>query len=135
MTYLMRLLIATVTGALLATPGCLASIVSDFDDGSMEGWTVTGDVAGVTNPGTGGNPGGYLRMVDRAVGAVCYVYAPPKFLGNWHDKQSLSADLTQIRFSGSQFKTVEFQISGPGGVYTRVFPERPPLGVWRTYGT
>ncbi len=31
--------------------------------------------------------------------------------------------------------TVEFDISGPGGSYRRVFSERPPLNLWRTYGT
>ncbi len=119
----------------ISTSAFAASVISDFDDGTLQGWTAVGDVAGVSNPGSGGNPGGYVRMVDQAVGGVCWAIAPAEYLGNWHGKVSLSADLTQNSFSGPQFMTVEFRISGPGGNYTRVFGERPPLDVWRTYGT
>ncbi|MCE5322940.1 hypothetical protein LLG46_06455 [bacterium] len=121
--------------ALASVPTYGANVSSNFDDGTMQGWIAVGDVAAVSNPGTGGNPEGYLRMVDEVIGDVCWVVAPAQYLGNWHNKVALSADLTQESFSGTQFMTVEFRISGPGGVYKRVFSERPPLGLWRTYGT
>lgn len=111
------------------------SIVSDFEDGTMQGWVAIGDVAGVTNPGTGGNPGGFLRMVDQASGDVCWVVAPASYHGDWHGTTALSADLTQLSLSGGEFSAAEFVISGPGGQYTRTFSERPPLGAWRTFGT
>lgn len=112
-----------------------ANVYSNFDDGTMQGWVAVGDVEAVSNPGSGGNPDGYLQMVDQVIGDVCWVNAPAEYLGNWHGKAALSADLTQVSYSGTQFMTVEFHISGPGGHYKRVFGERPPLGVWRTYGT
>jgi hypothetical protein len=121
--------LATVTGVV-----CADAIISDFEDGTMQGWVAIGDVAGVTNPGTGGNPGGFLRMVDEAIGKVCWVLAPAVYHGNWHGMTALSADLTQVSFSGSQFCTVQFVVSGPGGQYSYTFGERPPLGAWRTYG-
>jgi len=121
--------LAAVTGVV-----CADAIISDFEDGTMQGWVAIGDVAGVTNPGTGGNPGGFLRMVDEAIGKVCWVLAPAVYHGNWHGMTALSADLTQVSFSGSQFCTVQFVVSGPGGQYSYTFGERPPLGAWRTYG-
>ena len=111
-----------------------ASIVSDFGDGTLQGWVATGDVAGVSNPGSGGNPGGYVRMVDQAVGGVCWILAPSQYLGDWHAKASLSADLIQLSYSGSHYQNVQFILTGPGGQYTHDFGERPPLGNWRTYG-
>ncbi len=90
-----RFLLTAMILMLSAGSALCASIISDFDDGTMQGWTAIGDVAGVSNPGAGGNPDGYLRMVDQAVGGVCWTIAPAQVHGNWHDKVSLSADLTQ----------------------------------------
>lgn len=132
--FLLRLLLAGVLGA-LGLPALAASATSSFDDGTLQGWQAIGDVASVSNPGTGGNPGGYVNMRDRAVGGVVWMVAPAEYLGNWHNKVSLSVDLVQFTYSGSQFSPVKFEISGPGGKYTRVFGERPPLTNWRTYGT
>jgi len=112
----------------------LGSVVSDFDDGTMQGWTATGDLQNLSNPGSGGNPGGYLRLGDRAVGDICWVVAPSQFLGNWHGKTAVSVDLIQPSYSGDQIATVELVMSRPGGTYKRVFGERPPA-LWHVYGT
>ena len=109
-------------------------VLTGFDDGTLQGWTAVGDVQGITNPGSGGNPGGYIRLDDQALGDICWLIAPSEYLGNWHGKTTLSADLIQFYYSGSQIAPAEFRISGPGGSYSRTFGERPPAA-WRTYGT
>jgi len=38
---------------------------SDFDDGTLQGWVANPEPAiALTNPGAGGNPGGYALLVD-----------------------------------------------------------------------
>ncbi len=131
-TWLTAMAVAALSMACAAA--VCAGVLSDFDDGTMQGWTATGDVQSLRNPGSGGNPGGCLRLDDRAVGDICWAVAPSEYLGNWHNKTTVSVDLIQPSYSGSQIATAELQISGPGGTYKRVFDERPPV-VWRTYGT
>ena len=116
-------------------PSVSMAAVTTIDDGALAGWTATGDVLAVSAPASGGNPGGYCRVDDRASGDMIWVIAPPEYLGNWHSKATLSADLIQFSASGTSLGPVQFEISGPGGCYTRTFPTAPLLGVWRTYGT
>lgn len=53
--------------------------LSDFEI-SSEGWTTTGDAHPPTRTATGGNPGGYLRIVDIGDGRIWTYSAPSKFL-------------------------------------------------------
>lgn len=53
-------------------------------DSDNEGWRTTGDPS-TEIPGwvsMGGNPGGYIRGIDAAVGGIWYFRAPLKFTGN-----------------------------------------------------
>src|SRR5690606_2739099 len=81
----------------LSTPGSIetgSAIISSFgvDD---EGWTAIADVLSIGRSASGGNDGGYLRVVDAELGDIWYFSAPEKFL---QDKSayyggSLSFDL------------------------------------------
>lgn len=124
--------VAALTLSFTATHA-VADVVSDFNDGTMQGWSVIGYNKGISNPGTGGNPGGFVKAIDR-VGSSdnLWAVAPSKYLGNWHNKAKVSADLIQLSFSGSQSSGVVFQLSGPGGVYTCVFKNRPATA-WSTF--
>ncbi len=53
--------------------------ISNFET-STEGWTTTGDAHPPTWTATGGNPGGYLRIVDVGDGRLWTYSAPAKFL-------------------------------------------------------
>lgn len=51
-------------------------------DRSGECWTMTGDGTGPTYKATGGNPGGYIEVVDLNLHQSWYWNAPVSFLGN-----------------------------------------------------
>lgn len=68
---------------LLLGPAPAFTQTSTFDTGN-EGWHATGDPTSTTafwEP-TGGNPGGYIRVVDAAIGGIWYFEAPSRFTGN-----------------------------------------------------
>jgi len=92
------------------------AVVSDFDQGHLDGWTIglEGDLSIATS---GGNPGGYARVDDFGGGLENRVYAPAKFLGDWSGLlgETLSLDAKQIAGSPLFPDTVDFEISGPGG--------------------
>ena len=61
-----------------------ATVASDFDDGTMDGWSKDpGGDGTLSNPLTGGNPNGYLACYDPAHGVNTWAAAPSKFLGDW----------------------------------------------------
>ncbi len=72
-----------IVAALLALRFGAAAQVHTFDTGSLD-WGATGDptsenAAWIAN---GGNPGGYIRVTDAAVGGTWYFDAPQDFTGN-----------------------------------------------------
>lgn len=60
-----------------------AQIISTFDTGA-EGWTAIDNLTGPspTYVATGGNPGGFIQVVDGVGGTATYFVAPAKFLGD-----------------------------------------------------
>jgi gliding motility-associated-like protein len=60
-----------------------AQITSTFDT-DAEGWTAIDNISGTdpTHVATGGNPGGFIQVVDGVLGTATYFVAPAKFLGN-----------------------------------------------------
>lgn len=111
----------------------MADVISDFEDGTLQGWVPWGDTLCIGNPGTGGNPGGYVHMDDCVVNTPCWMVAPAQYLGNWHNKSIISVDLISIT-GDSWWSNVKIEISGPGGDYTRDLGEKPPH-YWKTYQT
>lgn len=77
----------------LATGAGMAEVViTTFDDGTTGGWSVTGDAQSVSVPLGGGNPCGYLRIEDKAIGEGLWIVAPPAYLGNWHSREPVSVE-------------------------------------------
>jgi Ca2+-binding RTX toxin-like protein len=90
------------------------TITSDFKDG-VDGWSFTGDVKEFRTIDSGGNPDGFLEIVDYASGPTCYFVAADKFLGDklaFHGG-TLSFDLRQSSLS-SQFNDTDVVITGGG---------------------
>ncbi|USN99418.1 MAG: hypothetical protein H6810_01715 [Phycisphaeraceae bacterium] len=70
----------------LAGSAFAGTVITDWDSGTFEGWTTTGTNGGLwTNPGTGGNPGGYLQYEDDPNGGLYpnELLAPVAYLGDY----------------------------------------------------
>ena len=112
-----------------------SAVISDFDQGHLDGWSV--GLEGVLSHATsGGNPGGYAQMDDFGGGLNNWAYAPAKFLGDWSGLvgETLSMDAKQLLGSPIFPDTVDFEISGPGGYATSDTGEYLSYS-WATYGT
>ena len=72
----------------------------------------------VTNPGSGGNTGGFLQIGDKT-GVNSYGFVPSMFHGNWSVyKRSgfVTVDIRMLSSSGTNYGSPDFiTISGPGG--------------------
>lgn len=78
---LTALIVAAAAGTAFA-----GTYVTDWDSGGFEGWTTTGTTGGDwTNPGVGGNPGGYLQYEDAVNGTIFpnELLAPTQYLGDY----------------------------------------------------
>lgn len=109
-------------------------VQSTFTSGD-EGWTNEGDFV-YTPPqyfSTGGNPGGYIRNLDKNIGDIYYWVAPAKFLGNHASKynRTLRYDLFQNTTS-SQFEEADVLLEG-NGIKLRFSTSYNPAITWTTY--
>ena len=75
-----------LTCLLIAVPSVQAALVSDFDNGTMQGWS-EGDPFNIGSFGgalsvinSGGNPGGYLRATDSVAGGGSLAALAPTLL-------------------------------------------------------
>ncbi|MCP4707251.1 MAG: hypothetical protein GY869_01385, partial [Planctomycetes bacterium] len=88
----------------------------DFNSGGTGDWSFS-STGGVSNPGSGGNKGGFLKITDGS--GYSSAFAPSKFLGDWSTLDNngyVTIDLRIISRSGSGFGSFEFiRITGPGG--------------------
>jgi hypothetical protein len=71
-----------------------AAPCSDFQDGTLQGWTKDGTFNGnLWNPGTGGNPDGYMYCEDTmAGGGTLWARAPSAFTGDLSAYRGLQWD-------------------------------------------
>jgi hypothetical protein len=108
-----------------------------FSAAGLGDWSFA-NTGGTTNPGSGGNGGGFCQVADAV--DVSYAYAPSRYLGNWSSLDGigeLTIDLRILSSGGSAVDIPEFiRLSGPGG--TAVVPmlagDLPPVGrIWRSY--
>lgn len=119
-----------------ATCSAAPIVVSDFSSGD-EAWLVTGDVTSAVPEyiGAGGNPGGFLRATDQAVGGVWTWDAPAKFLGDRSVSYgySLTYDL-RMRGSGPLFNDSDVILTGSGlALYLAQTPPVPADVAWTSY--
>ena len=105
---------------------------SDFDDGTLQGWVVNVSTGfDFTNPGTGGNPGGYALLEDtEAGGSGGVVLAPPEFLG---DLRGFAAVTWDILLPPQPTSAVRLVLSGAGTTW--VYLPAGPLAVdtWQSW--
>lgn len=95
----------------------LPGVCSAFEETGYDGWTFTGS-GGVSNQGSGGNPGRFIQINNGS--GTAFAVSPAKFLGDWNLLDNHSAD---IRFdvkitatTGSILLNDAFlRITGPGG--------------------
>ncbi|HDM78627.1 MAG TPA: hypothetical protein ENG51_19515 [Deltaproteobacteria bacterium] len=120
---------------LLVVPGvCFSAIISTFEDGSLDGWTKSGD-GSITNPGSGGNPGGFLKATDPATGPNTWAIAPSKFLGDWrryNNTGCVSFDMIILSGGLPTTEKPNVYIAGPGGS-AACFSATKASTAWKTF--
>lgn len=132
----------TFTALALWTTSAIAVpiVISDFDDGTSQGWTLNSNIptGGFLQLLTsGGNPGGYIQFIDQGSSSALapVMDAPSSYLG---DYTSVGSSL-QFEFDlkiEQAFTTNSFgpliTLSGPGG--TANFTDmRTPTTAWQHY--
>lgn len=104
----------------------------DVDD---EKWTATGDAVSQvpTYHASGGNPGGFIEIVDQAIEQTWYWVAPPKYLGDRSEAYGtfLTFELKQSALD-RPYEQVDVRISGGGGTLVKRFGSPPGLD-WTLY--
>lgn len=116
---LKRILLAklslTLITCLLAHNAVAATLHDNFNDGSLAGWPSPNvGSSAISNPGAGGNPGGYLQA-DRPGGNTSF-YLSENYTGDWEalvgsSSIVVSVDL-RVEDAGS-IGTLRFEISNP----------------------
>jgi hypothetical protein len=108
-------------------------VVSLFNQ-DTEGWTAEGDGILHYSP-TGGNPGGYIFIIDEVKGDNFYFVAPSRFLGNAAGAYGrlLTFDLVWFQTgSGSYKEGDDVIIAGAGRTLVAPLPN-PPATSWTSY--
>jgi hypothetical protein len=132
-----KLIIAGIF-SVFGTAAAQADIVSTFN-ADTEGWTVVGDEAGpVTWVSSGGNPGGYVSVMDSVVGGVMYFVAPDAYFGNHSGAYgtALTFDLIQnYPDSPNQFDddVGDVVLQGSGLTLAYDLASNPVNGTWTPY--
>ena len=109
-----------------------------FTDAGTGDWSYSG-TSGASNPGSGGNGGGYFK-VDDAGSFHSYAYAPSRFLGDWSPLDGsgvVTIDIRVLKGLGTNNGSTEFiRLSGPGGVaHVSLDASELPTAarVWKTF--
>lgn len=126
-----RFICAAIVTALCAARMCTADVVSDFNDGTLQGWVPVGSIPNISNPGIGGTPRGFVLAYYMSPGVSCWLVAPDQFRGDWRNKKAVMANIIQY-YGSRSWKPVTFSISGPGGCYIHSFPTWPARN-WTNY--
>src|SRR5690349_14129513 len=101
-------------------------VTTDFDDGGDDGFTTDASGFSLANPGSGGNPSGYVLLTDLAqAGPGGFVNAPSKFLGDLSDFASIQWD--SLRPDNASLPSAVLLV-GPGGAFA--FDGGGSVGSW-----
>ncbi len=120
-------------------------VVPQFESCVTETFTSTGlgdwsfaNTGGASNPGSGGNSGGFCQISDGT--GLSYAFAPSRYLGVWSPLNGtgrITIDLRILSSGGTTWDVPEFiTLSGPGGtaIASLAATDLPPVGrVWRPY--
>ena len=121
-----------------------AATISNFDDGTLQGWTraIDGKNGTISNPGVGGNPGGFLLFTDGTVGGPPEnIVAPSEFLGDWSlalanpTASTISLDGLLIDPHVPGGDDIIIFIDGPGGSANINLGLPSTTGVWESFST
>ncbi len=111
--------------------------VETFNSSGLGDWSFQ-DTGGPSNPGTGGNLGGFCLVPDAS--NTSYAFAPSRFLGGWSTLAAsgyLTIDVRVLSAVGAAVDIPQFiRLSGPGGVAYVPMPAAslPPVGrLWKTF--
>ncbi len=124
---------------LSSTPGTvfIPCVYDDFNEAGTGDWSFL-NTNSVSNPGSGGNKGGFIQIGDKS--GISTAIAPAMFLGDWSSLDQsgyVAVDVRVLSRSGTGLGIIEFiRISGPGGsaYVTLDTSELPPSGlVWKTF--
>jgi hypothetical protein len=115
----------------------VANANETFSEGDTGDWTFV-NTGGISNPGSGGNGGGYAQVVDGT--GPTHALAPARFLGDWRPldgRGRLSFDLRMVAFAGVPQGAVPFvSLAGPGGAaHVVLTPAEVPLStrIWKRF--
>ncbi len=123
--------LTTIAFGLAVNIPAMANVVSDFDDGSLQGWTLSGVGFSFVNPGTGGNPSGFAQTIDEVPGGSGgWAVAPAQFHGDLRGVQSIQWDaLLPVNHLGP----VRLLIRNSSSTYIYTPPGGFLTGVWQTW--
>lgn len=128
----LAVLAATVAMCGLVPAVSGAVVLTTWDDGTADGWTLPNNSAGRWEVvPTGGNPNGYVRFYDLQVTTVTYLRASNAYLG---DYSSLGPDARfefDIRTESPAVVGATIYMTGPGGTYIHTTPI--PSATWTHY--
>ena len=132
----MRKVIFLVVVQFLLITHLHAQISSTFDT-NIDGWTATDSQTGATPAyyATGGNPGGFIGVVDAVTGTATYFNAPAKYLGNQalYYRGTLQFDL-QVDVAANSSTAGVRLTSSQGVVLVKLLPNLPATRpVWSSY--
>jgi hypothetical protein len=100
---------------LITMPAMAGPVTVDFDDGGDDGFTTDASGFSLANPGSGGNPNGYILLTDLAqAGPGGFVNAPSQFLGDLTDFISINWD--SLRPDNASLPSAVLLV-GPGGAF------------------
>jgi hypothetical protein len=116
-----------------------AAPFSDFEDGTLQGWTPithppTGQPFGglLEHVSTGGHPGGFMRAIDTvAAGGPLYVAGPSDFRGDLSAYSEVRWDEFLFQSGGVVQSTSAILLGSDNTVYASDDPIAP-TGQWRT---
>ena len=117
---------------------------SNFDDGTLQGWirAIDGKTGTINNPGTGGNPGGFLEFTDGPTGGPPEnVVAPSSYLGDLSQSLdhpstsfiSLDAILLDPAVDQNDLDQIILFLEGPGGSASIDLGLPDTVGQWETF--
>ncbi len=123
-TWLSAMILGTTSVCLAGGPPS-----SDFDDGTLQGWTPQAPYDGQLIWVDAGNPGGAMQAIDEASGGLLLARAPEAYSGDFTIFSSITWD--EFLPAGAFFSTTRIVLEGPDG--TRW--QSPAIGieeqVWR----
>lgn len=131
------ILLAYLCLAVAASAGVPGIPYSDFNDGTLQGWTKLQPFGGkLFNPGLGGNPGGFMQCQDTVAGPPGIVaVAPSDFTGNLSNYAKIGGGLAWDEYlyscGSNQAATWPQLIGGADNtVYRELNPPVGSTGAW-----